>query len=237
MKPQAVLVGINTYPDAPLRGCVNDVLDAKLYLESLGVPGDRIVLLRDEQATRAAVQSAVKAAFAEANQGAPTVVWFSGHGTTSNGKSALVPWDYQKAGVLTRDDLGLDLLTNLTNTVFVADACHSGTLARATWWRNKSIASDPIRAEMLPERRDNLAYLAACGFQQTAADAAFAGRPNGALSWCFLRRLRSHPDWTLRRVVQQVVVDLHDQHFLQVPALGGQPYCAQVPFAAFGGAP
>ncbi|MFH1476981.1 MAG: caspase family protein [Verrucomicrobiota bacterium] len=51
---RALLVGINAYPDAPLRGCVNDVTDmANFLVARRGFAQADIRLLSDRRATTA----------------------------------------------------------------------------------------------------------------------------------------------------------------------------------------
>ena len=49
---RGLLVGINSYPGAPLRGCVNDVLDMAQFLtKACGFAMNDIRLLTDDRAT------------------------------------------------------------------------------------------------------------------------------------------------------------------------------------------
>ncbi|MET9604371.1 caspase family protein [Streptomyces sp. NPDC006512] len=86
-KVYALLVGINEYGAAigsglsDLRGCLNDVADARAALEG-AAPGrvDARILL-DSEATAAAVEEAVSRHLGRAGPGDTALLWFSGHGT------------------------------------------------------------------------------------------------------------------------------------------------------------
>lgn len=53
---RALLVGINCYPDAPLRGCVNDISDmAKFLTTKCHFAMDDVRLLADKRATKHAI--------------------------------------------------------------------------------------------------------------------------------------------------------------------------------------
>ncbi len=83
----AVLVGIDRYPDPipQLSGCVNDIEAFATYLRER-VDKDngvalRLKVLKNQQATRAAVIAALQSHFRRAKQGDVALFYFSGHGS------------------------------------------------------------------------------------------------------------------------------------------------------------
>ena len=77
---RALLVGINAYPTAPLRGCVNDVTEMKKVLQDLYGFQD-ITMLTDAAATTRAIMDALQKLVAGAAPGDILYFHYSGHGS------------------------------------------------------------------------------------------------------------------------------------------------------------
>lgn len=78
----AMLVGINKYPGNALEGCVNDVTKLKAMLvEKFGFSAENIVLVTDEEATRANILSRLDAFGPRLHRDDLFVFAYSGHGT------------------------------------------------------------------------------------------------------------------------------------------------------------
>ena len=80
----ALLVGVGTYADTQnpklaLKGPPNDVQAMQRALKLWGF--DRITVLQDAQATRAAILKALDALVKDAEKGSHVLFYFSGHGT------------------------------------------------------------------------------------------------------------------------------------------------------------
>jgi hypothetical protein len=156
---KALLVGINAYPGAPLRGCINDILQMKeLLTQHFNFPMEDIKLLTDQDATCSGIQTGL-AWLAEGGQDpdAVRVFHYSGHGSyvaDQNGDEpdgrdeCLVPFDYQTAGMLTDDTLKLlyQHFPRQGNLTLIMDSCHSGSV-------NKDVAND-IVYRFLPVSRE-----------------------------------------------------------------------------------
>jgi hypothetical protein len=141
---KALLVGINGYPDAPLRGCINDVRQMTGLLKQFyGFQDDGIKLLVDGDATAAGIRAGL-AWLAEggADADAVRIFHYSGHGTYVADKNGdepdgrdecLVPFDYKSAGFITDDALKTlyDRFPVSGNLTLVMDSCHSGTVNKA----------------------------------------------------------------------------------------------------------
>ncbi len=157
-KNHAALIGVGAYPAstewAPLVSA-NDLELISLTLQDVGFAEEDIQIIKDEQATRAGIESFIRDQVApELHKGDLLVLHFSGHGQQAaddNGDEedgldeCWVPFDSPKnfkAGVyegehLLRDDVignMLDLLLDKVGEeghVFLSvDACHSGTSTR-----------------------------------------------------------------------------------------------------------
>ena len=160
---RALLVGINAYPDAPLRGCINDVRQMKGLLKQFyGFQDDGIKLLLDGDATAAGIKAGL-AWLAEggADADAVRIFHYSGHGTYVADKNGdepdgrdecLVPFDYKSAGFITDDVLKTlyDRFPVSGNLTLVMDSCHSGTVNKAPL---RTSCSDSCPCPMRSRRR------------------------------------------------------------------------------------
>ncbi len=140
---KALLVGINAYASAPLRGCVNDVKQVKdLLAKYYGFADADAKVLLDRDATVKAIKDGLKwLAEGGSDPDAVRVFHFSGHGyfvPDQNGDEpdgrdeCLVPYDYESAGFLTDDTLKklYDKFPASGNLTLLMDCCHSGTVQR-----------------------------------------------------------------------------------------------------------
>ena len=135
---RAVCIGINTYPERPLSGCV---ADSQLWGQTLRSLGFEVTALADKDGTRARIVSALRELVRKSRAGDELVFQYAGHGTqlpdTERDESdaqdeALVPIDYQQGALLVDDDLYAELAQlhpQATLTLFM-DCCHSGSNSR-----------------------------------------------------------------------------------------------------------
>eukprot|EP01063_Lacrimia_lanifica_P021175 TRINITY_DN28446_c0_g1_i1.p1 TRINITY_DN28446_c0_g1~~TRINITY_DN28446_c0_g1_i1.p1 ORF type:complete len:363 (+),score=174.03 TRINITY_DN28446_c0_g1_i1:57-1145(+) len=151
----ALMVGINYkgHSQGQLSGCVNDVLGVKKYLHSLGFQDQNIRCLVDDQVgdfndfrgkrddpTKRNIEAGLEWLAGVAKPGDVVFFHYSGHGTSvkdldgdeEDGKDeALVPLDYQNAGMIVDDWLLSDFIMPLKKGVratCLMDCCHSGTI-------------------------------------------------------------------------------------------------------------
>jgi hypothetical protein len=146
MANKALLVGINKYPDAPLRGCVNDVDDAANLMVERGLfTKNQVRKLVDGRATTAAIRERLEWLVGSAKPGDKLLFWYSGHGTMLPTRSlsgdvvanacAICPvdFDWTPDHALTTSDFA-EIFRNIPEGVifqWVSDSCHSGDLTRA----------------------------------------------------------------------------------------------------------
>jgi hypothetical protein len=225
---RAVLVGINDYtassfvgPRLPtpsgrdwpmLSGAVNDVVAMKEMLVLLYDFDERdIVVLTDQQATRAAILGAVDQHLAKpAAKGDVLLFYFAGHGSqVQNSRSdepdkldeSLVPAD-SRLGVRDIRDKELrpifnDILDRGARLNVILDNCHSGSGARGlpTGARPRGVKADlrDIADPANGPRPEDRGALVLSATQD--ADAAWETRDeqkkmHGAFSWAWLRAMR-----------------------------------------------
>jgi len=95
----ALIIGINNYLNLPkLRGAVNDADALSEYLKTdLQVPQENIIDIRDEYATRAEIQQALRALSRRHRKEASIVMYFAGYGSANPsipGIQTIIPVDY-----------------------------------------------------------------------------------------------------------------------------------------------
>lgn len=159
MLTRALLVGINAYPAAPLRGCINDCLQMQQLLkEYYGFTDDSFKLLLDADADTAGIKAGLEwLAEGGDDPAAVRVFHYSGHGSYLADQSGdepdgrdecLVPYDYKTAGMLTDDTLKsfYDRFPATGNLTLIMDSCHSGSV-------NKGL-DDDVTFRFLPVSYD-----------------------------------------------------------------------------------
>ncbi len=159
MAKRAVLIGINRYqiPGSDLRGCVNDVKNLQQALTTYyGFSVKDMTSLTDLQATKKAMQSAIKKLIAGGKKGDVLLLHYSGHGANvpdDNGDEAdhrdeiLCPADLDWSDPLRDDWLrkALNKLRSGVSLTVIMDCCHSGTNTRAI-----TPPDAPIKERFLP---------------------------------------------------------------------------------------
>jgi hypothetical protein len=127
----SLVIGIDSYkhPNPPyfsnLKGCVRDAHNITGYLKELGVSEKNITILLNEQATRSAIKSHLRALAMDPRirYGDPILVFYAGHGGTAKpfqgweaggaGVSIqmLIPHDFQPSTNTSEDAQGIPDIT------------------------------------------------------------------------------------------------------------------------------
>ncbi|MFC9269255.1 caspase domain-containing protein [Streptomyces zhihengii] len=241
----ALFVGIDTYPDSPLMGCVNDVAAAEDWLRRQPGLQPDVLRLRNAEATRDALVAGIDRHLGSAGPGDTALLWYSGHGSerptddklASTGYSqALVCHDSLTAGgqpLLQDAELGarLDRIARRgVHVVAVLDCCHSGGassrgetargVAWRPWWRTTPGARG-LRGTA-PEAAPAHVLLAACRPHESAYEGAVDGLRRGWWSHSLLHALDSlGPRSTYGRVHALAEERVRDRTHLQRPELRG----------------
>ena len=145
---RALVIGINAYQVLPeLEGAVGDARDVARALSGIGVRD--LVVLEDAAATRARIVAAWRSMLERAVPGDTLVLSFAGHGgqepervpgSERDGRDEVLLLNgFAQRGAGTRERIFDDELNAWfmeagakgIRVIFVADACHSGTLTRA----------------------------------------------------------------------------------------------------------
>lgn len=142
---KALLVGINAYPAAPLRGCINDISDmASLLVERCGFAMNDVRMLADDRATTAAIFERLNWLVDGAVSGDRLFFHYSGHGTQMATRDhqgevdgldeVICPFDFDwKDEHVIRDKDFKRIFGSVplgVEFIWVSDSCHSGDLSR-----------------------------------------------------------------------------------------------------------
>jgi metacaspase-1 len=246
MTKRALLIGVNRYPSAPLRGCINDVHDVAKMLMSHGYKEKDICVITDGDATRERCLYALKSLRDVHRAGDEFFGQNSTHGdqiADRNGDEAdgldevvcMVNYNWDAKTSLVDDDMH-EVFSTLDpggKAFWVADSCHSGTLDRElSRWRHRAHPAAPHshpasrRPQKLHKRvkdisRLPVAMISGCSATQTSADAEFGGRPNGAMTYFLLQQLSQTPHASVRQTIQGVQRKLVAAGYSQRPELIG----------------
>ncbi len=133
---QALLIGINNYPnlkDANLQGCVNDARSMEKMLKAKGFATTMIL---NEQATRNGIGNALDAMARKVKPNERFVLFYAGHGARAAGGTAvLLPNDAQEGEE--RNDFPAQLLYSKIQAIparsrtVLLDSCFSGGMSRS----------------------------------------------------------------------------------------------------------
>lgn len=227
---RALVVGIDDYQHAtPLHGATSDAEDIEQSLRTIGVKD--LIKRLDSEATRDQISADWEHLLDRAEPGDMIVFSYAGHGSQEKERvkgseedgqdEVLLLFDFDPntpypTGRLYDDELhdwfakadqrGVDVL-------FLADACHSGTLTRSVdprapklSYRNYSYEIPDLDLEPLPdlasgaiEDLDNVTFFAAAQEYEKVPefllfDANWQPAQRGALSWAFSRALEGPAD-------------------------------------------
>lgn len=136
---RALCIGINSYQQKPLFGCVND---ARLWADTLRSLGFEARLLLDGEATDAKIRNELRQLVTSSRAGDVVAFQFAGHGTRlsvdvdgdeeSGPDEAICPVDVHKGRLIVDDEIG-EILAELpqgVNFTLFMDNCNSGNISR-----------------------------------------------------------------------------------------------------------
>lgn len=248
---RALLIAINTYPNAPLAGCVNDAMNWGAYLKKKNFKDSNVLYLLNEKATRAEIIVGLRWLTANAKKADRRILVFSGHGVEFNGDTAnaqpygvnqaLCPYDFgwSQNQMLIDTDI-IPFFRTLGSDVaayWVSDSCHSGDLSRSIIKGTPKVyPMAPLMARASIKRAQNgakktlargellnIGFISGCKYNQTSADSSFGvpSRPEGALSHYLLEELNEDDSRTLEVIVDEVNKSLRRDGYDQEPQAEG----------------
>jgi hypothetical protein len=198
MSKLALLIGINYIgTDNALSGCINDVYRMKnMLIKHFGYKEENITMMTDNDTIKPTSLNILKQLGSIISSGYnrkcdEIFIHYSGHGTyitdmnndeVDSQDEALVPLDYETAGLIT-DDLLHDYFAYLPKScrcVCVIDCCHSGTMLDLPY---KYFDEENYTVENSKARiKADLIMISGCKDAQTSADAFISGKWAGAMT-------------------------------------------------------
>lgn len=209
--PLALLIGVNYRgQSAELRGCVNDTLDMRSYLLSMGYLDSNIVMMNEYNnnksflPTKANIQTVLRDTLARAKttNAREVLIHYSGHGSyirDTNGDEVdkrdevIVPLDYLSAGFLSDDVLNSILvqarLPSSTKVYGLFDSCFSGSILDL---RFRFISGKTPAIENNFTGYTNEIYcISGCRDDQTSAETYLNGKISGVMTTNFLALVKN----------------------------------------------
>lgn len=244
----ALVIGIDDYRFLPdLHGAVNDANDIADALRSAGA---EVVTLLDADASRAAILTEWRRLASGIGTGDQLIVSYAGHGSNEPESTAgneldsrdetLILSGFSPVGAPAaeriRDDEIADLiaLAGEGRTIFVADACHSGTLSRtlapALGYRYVSVGkieADPLpppppRAHGDDGRETAALFLGAADDSEKTPEFLIDGHPRGALSYSFASAIRGAADTDGDGILTKREIETHVRKTIRSVSDGSQ---------------
>ena len=244
-----LVVGIDDYTYiTDLHGAVNDARDIADALTSIGA---EVTLLTDAAATREAIMGRWEDIIAAASPGDRLIVSYAGHGSNEPEHTPGSERDGRDENFLLagfaprgeaaaqriRDDEIADLLARSAalDVIFVADACHAGTVTRdlrpALGYRYvapEDLTSDPLPPPPPPlpaaagASAQAALFLAAVNETEKVPEFLIDGTPRGALSYAFARGLRGAADLDGDRVLTKGEIETYVRRTVRQVSDGAQ---------------
>ena len=243
-----LVIGIDEYTYIPnLHGAVNDAEDIADALRGLGAD---VTLLTDANATRSAILSAWESVLASADPGDRLIISYAGHGSNEpehtpgseeDGRdenfllAGFAPRG-EAAGQRIRDDEIADMLARSSDldVIFVADACHAGTVTRDLkptlgyrYVTPQNMTADPLPPPPPPpsggDTPDQIAlFLAAVNETEKVPEVLIDGVARGALSFAFADGLRGAADLDRDGVLTKGELETHVRRTVRQVSDGAQ---------------
>lgn len=233
---KALLIGINyNGTTTALNGCINDIHNIKqVLITKFGYKEDDITMLTDDTKLLP-TRNNILSYFLELLLSNDSDLYFhySGHGSqvkdTSGDESdgndeALVPIDYETAGLITDDELRgiLQCLNASCKLTMVLDCCHSGSgvdLAYNLYERvgRNYLLEDP--KSKYSKTRGQVVCFSGCMDTQTSADAYISSQYQGALTNAYIMALNTLPSKTrtYNNVYNNIRKSLTNSGYTQIP--------------------
>lgn len=195
----ALMAGINKYRDrtAWLAGCVNDVMDWSAVFTEAKMPEANMRILTDNMCAKGDMINGL--------------TWLMGHSTKKHRLVVILDCCHAQTG--TR---GISALT--ITPKFVE---YPGPALDELPVRRFGIRQDKISKPVASPKQKHV-LIAACMSHQTAADAEFGGKPNGAFTWSMMGALgECGMDGKIHDIFLQSKLALREEEYDQIPVLEG----------------
>ncbi|MEU5871925.1 protein kinase [Glycomyces sp. NPDC047369] len=175
---KAIIVGIDSYPDAPLAGCVRDASDVASCLSLPQYDFDSTLILNDRATRTEILKQLHRIAYADEHYGEESTLlfYFAGHGQVVGQAGHLVTHDaeYFDPGIsLANIAQIMESASRIfDHVVSILDCCHSGSAF--TWTNSRPLAPSDVEREVHAVN-ESRCVLAACRPEQEALEVDYRG--------------------------------------------------------------
>lgn len=239
MSKRALLIGINYKGTSnQLSGCIDDVENAKKLLLKKGYTKDHITMMTDDTPIKPTKTNILREIFTLIMSGDQQLyIHYSGHGGSvrdtsgdeKDGKDECIfPLDSignWKKIILDDEWRGLlSFLKKDQNLFVVMDCCHSGTgmdLAYSLYQRFGWLSTNlqMVRDKHYSKTKCQVVMLSGCLDPQTSADAWEENQAQGALTYAFIKMMKSSKKISYHDLVLGVRKLLKSKGYAQIPTL------------------
>jgi hypothetical protein len=128
----ALIVGIGEYlrDEKPLQGVKHDIVSARKMAEQMQVKAENITVLKDSEATKSAIISALRNLRDKVQYGDRVFIYFSGHGTqiqeAQSCEQALVTYDKQAISKRELAQISNQISRKADKLIVMLDSCFAG---------------------------------------------------------------------------------------------------------------
>jgi hypothetical protein len=183
----AVIIGVASYHHMnSLRYTDDDAYHLYAFLKSPeggAIPDDQIALLIDDAASKKSIFTEISKTFAKADANDVVLLYMSGHGL----EGSFVPYDYDGKNNLVQYDDVLNLLnaSPAKHKLFIADACHSGSMYAA-----KLPMSKPVQDYYSKINKSNGGMAVITSSKTDEVSLEYSGVRHGVFSYYLIQGLK-----------------------------------------------
>ncbi|EGO19641.1 hypothetical protein SERLADRAFT_402216 [Serpula lacrymans var. lacrymans S7.9] len=227
-KKKALCIGINYKGQArPLRGCINDVKNVKIFLTRYWGyrDGDIVMLIDDtenprQMPTRQNILDGMAWLVKGAKPHDSLFFHYSGHGGQTPDKDGdevdgydqvIYPVDHKRAGFILDDEMHRIMVKSLPphcRLTAVFDSCHSGTALDLPYiyHSNGRLKGSHVTSQARAYKSTQADVVSWCGCRddQTSADTFQGGVAVGAMSYAFATSLSRNPNQSYQELLRSI---------------------------------
>lgn len=228
---KALLIGIN-YLGSPyqLNGCIDDASRMNDLLTSNGFQEIKILTdVTELKPTKKNILNELKQLLVNAKPNELLFFYFSGHGSWTydenndeiDGKDELII-SLDMMGVFD-DEINSIIQQNIKKDVTLIglfDSCHSGTMCDLKYhYLNTNNNNQYTENNRVSECEGNVIMISGSMDSQTSAETIISNRPQGAVSWAFIKGVNELINFSWRELIMSMRSNLKQSGLSQIPQL------------------
>lgn len=228
---KALLIGIN-YLNTPyqLNGCIDDTTRMNELLSNYGFQKSTILTdLTSSIPTKKNIIYELRKLLINAQPNDLLFFYFSGHGSWTydknrdekDGKDELIVSVDMKP--VLDDEIKNIIEKNIKKNVTLIglfDSCHSGTMCDLKYhYLNTNNDNKYTENNRVSECKGNVIMISGSMDSQTSSEAIISNKPQGAVSWAFIKGVNEKPLSSWRELIMSMRSELKNNGFNQIPQI------------------